>query len=114
MDTHLKQYRRAHGLTQADVAGYLGLSVNRYAIIERGEGQVLPRYLDALAGKYGVEVTDLIADDRSTNHTSQLMARVSATEIDDQLLTLIDMVLTMDTWERGELLAKAALIKRDH
>lgn len=82
MKLKLKQFREAHGFTQADVAARLNLSSNYYAMIERGDRSINDRNLEAIAKIYGINARDLIESSGDPIDTTSALASIKATSID--------------------------------
>ena len=69
---NLERLRRARGLNQDDLAEMAGVKQSTISKIERGYDGVTLRVLKQLAGALEVEVTELLADDRTAAEAALL------------------------------------------
>lgn len=63
MQTYLKQFRLKKGLTQADVAKQIGISVRQYQRVENGESFLTKDKLNKLEDLFGIPQRVLLAKD---------------------------------------------------
>ena len=78
MKLRLKELRLARGLTQTQVADLAGMSQSYYAELERGRKQVNARRLEALAGVYRVQPSDLIETSGVSSDDATAVRKFSA------------------------------------
>ncbi len=56
----IKSIREKAGLTQADVAKKVGMNINYFAVIERGEVTTTPENLAKISKALGVDISEII------------------------------------------------------
>lgn len=61
---NIKSYREKSNLTQSQVADYLGISRELISLFETGQREINLKKLESLADFFGVELLDLIEEDR--------------------------------------------------
>lgn len=93
MQLRVREIREALGLTQADLAMRLGLSVNYYAQLERSSRPISSDHLEEIASHLNCAVTDLI-DGGLPPEVGQITARVRLMDQDGlrKVLRYIDKI----------------------
>ena len=68
---NLKNLRKAKGLTQKEVAQFIGISQNNYSYWENGKVKIDNASLQKLADFFGVSIDNLLGREVKTNLTTQ-------------------------------------------
>ena len=79
LQDRLKELRKAHKLTQANVADFLGISESAYGYYEQGRNEPSLSSIKKLAEKYNVSTSYLLGETDIQNN-SFLKVQVSGTE----------------------------------
>lgn len=96
------RYRKAVGMTQAELAERLDLSLDAVSRLERGNIGLSVARLVELAEIFGCETVDLLADGstRPRDQAGQLEGLLG--QLDEQeRVGLLDLVRQMVAWKRG-------------
>lgn len=91
---HIREIRKAQGLTLATVAGRVGISVPHLSGIERGDKNLNNHLMERISSALGVQPTDLISGDEPT-------------PLDD-LLELREVMADLDSVSKAQVVAYAA------
>ena len=83
---HLKELRIAKGISQKEIADYLGVSVAAYSLYERGNREPNIATLKKIADYYNISIDYLLDLDNSIN---TLAAHFDGTEYTEDELTEI-------------------------
>lgn len=96
----IAKYRRAAGMTQAQLAERLDLSNDAVSRLERGNIALSVTRLVELAEIFGCEATDLLTDGstRSTDQARQLAGLLEKLDEEDRMI-LMNLVEQMVAWK---------------
>ena len=85
----LLTYRKNKGLTQQEVAEYLGMSFSGYSRIENGKRSASVDILQKLASLYGVTVDDLLSEKEPEPFGRQITQEPKVTVEDEVMIPVI-------------------------
>ena len=88
----LQEYRKAKGITQAEMAKACGLSKNYISAVERGINNCSAKTLIAYAVKLDMSLDELIGKEKRNDIIPELLERVHSMSVKEQgkLLQIID------------------------
>ena len=99
---NLKQIRKSKGLTQQEVANYIGISQNNYSYWENGKVKIDNKSLQKLSELFNVSIDTIIGNNQLINLDTKEQWFSSLTSLQK---TLVNVILNLNEIQQHKVLA---------